>query len=472
MRGTAVAERDGAVFGLRDVEIRKSGNGKDWTMTGLAAVYEQLSEPLVTPFGRFREKLARGAFTDVLAEKPDVRLLFNHDENYVLARTRSGTLELEETDAGLRIWGRVAPTGWALDLRESMQRGDVDQMSFAFTVEEDEWEDKEDGAVIRTIVKVRELFDVSVVTFAAYPQTSAAARSLERALAAGLVSGRKVIAFRETPKAPADTPWNATAEVSRADTDDLRAMCAWCDTSSGDLDEDGWPTSKGAYKLPHHRSDGSHPVVWRGVVAAMNALLRPAGTPRAVKIPNSDRKGVYDHLARHYEQFDRDAPSFRDAQRYAELSAERDERGLTAEKESQLASLTELFGFEEEPESSPIRTGSVYLVGENGPEYITGGSSSTTSVTANTNTFVARGGILADDEAAHRVASPEEGEGTETDAPDDPGVEERDAARDEPADDPRGHQLEALKIDVRRRVQTLTSRIGRSHDGGEASGRT
>lgn len=466
MRGANITERDGAVFGLRDVEIRQSGNGKDWTMTGLAAVYEQLSEPLVTPFGRFREKLARGAFTDVLAEKPDVRLLFNHDENYVLARTRSGTLELKETDAGLRIWGLVAPTGWALDLRESIQRGDVDQMSFAFTVEDDEWEDKEDGAVIRTITKVRELFDVSVVTFAAYPQTSAAARSLERALAAGLVSGRKVISFRETPKAPADTPWDGKAEVSRADTDDLRAMCAWCDTS-GDLDEDGWPTAKGAYKLPHHRSDGSHPVVWRGVVAAMNALLRPAGTPRAVAIPKADRKGVYDHLARHYEQFDREPPTYERALTFSDLATRdlADPNSLSAEERETLGGLWAQLAFGEDRAGETT----TFTLAENGPEIVVPATSTTSASVTTTN--IARGGILPDDEAAHRVASPDEGEGTETDAPDDPEVEERNAARDEPADDPKGQQLEALKIDVRRRVQTLTSRIGRSHDGGEASGR-
>lgn len=467
-------DRDEARFGLTDVEIRESGNGKDWTLTGLAAVYEKLSEPLVSPFGRFREKLARGAFTEVLATSPDVRLLFNHDESYVMARTRSGTLELTETEQGLRVWARVAPTQWGRDLRESLLRGDVDQMSFAFTVEEDEWEDKDDGAIIRTIKRVGQLFDVSVVTFAAYPQTSAAARSLERAIAAGAVSCRRVIPYRETPKAPEGTAWDGAAEVSRADTDDLRAMCAWCDTS-GDT-EDGWPTAKGAYKLPHHRSDGSHPVVWRGVAAAMNALLRPPGTPRSVDIPAGDRRGVYEHLSRHYEQFDREAPSYERALRYTELSV----RGsLGAEEDAELYGLAEELGFtdrwgdEEAAErdvasviaattSVTVSPGSLVVVGERGGEFFVPATSTTSAPPAG-RSIISHG-------TEDRVASPTEGEGTDTNAPpNDAGVGHTDAAR-ETVDDPRSRQLETLKIDVRRRRLTLATRIRRGDDGREDQG--
>lgn len=163
---------------LDEVEWRDSNNGTDYTMRGHAAVFGRLSEDL----GGFRELIEQGAFRDALRGTPDVRLLFNHDPNFVMARTRSGSLELREDQTGLHVWARVAPMQWVTDLRTSMQRGDIDQMSFAFTIRDggDDWAIAEDGTVVRTIRAdgVDELFDVSVVTFPAYPQTDAAMRSV------------------------------------------------------------------------------------------------------------------------------------------------------------------------------------------------------------------------------------------------------------------------------------------------------
>lgn len=179
---------------LTDVELRDSGNGTDFTLTGHAAVFERWSETLSTWAGDFREKIARGAFADVLTEGPDVRLLVNHDENLILGRTKAGTLELSEDERGLRVWARVAPTSYAADLRLAMQRGDIDQMSFAFAVAEDgdEWrEDHEDEEVERVILRIAELYDVSVVTFPAYPDTNAAMRELREASRAGKISAEE-----------------------------------------------------------------------------------------------------------------------------------------------------------------------------------------------------------------------------------------------------------------------------------------
>lgn len=173
---------------FEDVEWRDSGNGTDFTLRGHAAVFGRLSEDL----GGFREMLEPGAFRDALRGSPDVRLLLNHDANFVMARTASGTLELREDAIGLHVWARVAPLQWVADLRTSMQRGDIDQMSFAFTIRDggDDWAIAEDGTVVRTIRAggVEELFDTSVVTFPAYPQTDAAMRSvLEDAVKRGRV---------------------------------------------------------------------------------------------------------------------------------------------------------------------------------------------------------------------------------------------------------------------------------------------
>ena len=132
------------------------------TITGHAAVFNQLSSDL----GGFREVIAPNAFENVLND--DVRALVNHDPNLLLARTTSGTLNLEQTDEGLQYSFDVPDTTYGRDLIVSMQRKDITQSSFAFTIEEDSWETTADGE-IRTINKVKNLYDVSPVTYPAYP---------------------------------------------------------------------------------------------------------------------------------------------------------------------------------------------------------------------------------------------------------------------------------------------------------------
>ena len=138
---------------------------------GYAAVFNQLSENL----GGFREKIQPGAFAETITVD-DIRALFNHDPNYVLGRNTVGTLELEEDDHGLKIAITPPETQWARDLMESIRRGDVDQMSFGFQTITDNWA-TENEEYVRTLIKVR-LFDVSPVTFPAYPQTTVSARDI------------------------------------------------------------------------------------------------------------------------------------------------------------------------------------------------------------------------------------------------------------------------------------------------------
>lgn len=135
-------------------------------------MFDALSEDL----GGFREKIAPGAFTRTL-KNADVRALFNHDSNYVLGRNTSGTLTLSEDLQGLAIQIEPPDTSWARDLIVSMQRGDINQMSFQFSAIKDGWESGEDGGQIRTLKEVK-LYDVSVVTFPAYPQTDVSVREL------------------------------------------------------------------------------------------------------------------------------------------------------------------------------------------------------------------------------------------------------------------------------------------------------
>lgn len=152
-------------------ELRADGDGG--VIVGYAAVFNSESEDL----GGFVEVIKPGAFTAVLGD--DVRALFNHDANYVLGRNRADTLALAETKRGLEARIKPPETQWASDLLTSMRRGDVDQMSFGFTVAEggDDWQKRKDGIVQRTIKRIGRLFDVSVVTYPAYPETSVAVRS-------------------------------------------------------------------------------------------------------------------------------------------------------------------------------------------------------------------------------------------------------------------------------------------------------
>jgi HK97 family phage prohead protease len=174
--------RRAVTFPLDMCEWRDSGDPdrrNETTLRGHAAIFNSLSDDL----GGFKELIAPGAFRAALRKDPDVRLLVNHDPNYVMARTASGTLELREDGTGLHVFARVERSiSWVEDLRTSMRRGDIDQMSFAFTLEDDgdEWAVTDDGQAIRTIQPdgVKDIFDASVVAFPAYEHTSVDMRSV------------------------------------------------------------------------------------------------------------------------------------------------------------------------------------------------------------------------------------------------------------------------------------------------------
>lgn len=125
----------------------------------------------------FREVIAPGAFKRTLKTDNPVFLLVNHDtEQLPLASTQSGTLRLMEDEVGLRMEADLDPSNpRAQELASALKRGDVDKMSFAFTVAPD-GDSKEDG--IRTLTDL-DLFEVSVVTWPAYDSTSVGMRSAQ-----------------------------------------------------------------------------------------------------------------------------------------------------------------------------------------------------------------------------------------------------------------------------------------------------
>jgi uncharacterized protein len=169
-------------FNVRDVEVRAE-DGK-MRLSGYAAVFNDSSVPLP-----FKESIAPGAFRKTLSETPDVRLLINH-EGLPLARTKNGTLKLEEDERGLRFDADLADTQEGRDIYELVKRGDVDQMSFAFRVIRQKWNDDRSRRVL-TEVSLAD-GDVSVVTYPAYPTTTVEAREhLKKAISA-IKEGREV----------------------------------------------------------------------------------------------------------------------------------------------------------------------------------------------------------------------------------------------------------------------------------------
>ena len=163
-------------------EIKAEGEDEKRKIIGHAALFD---DPAPETWG-FIEKIAPGAFTDAL-KTSDIRALKNHNSDLVLGRNKSGTLKLEEDEDGLRYDIDPPDTTYANDLIISMDRGDIDQSSFQFKVEKEEWDESGDIPV-RTIIKVSELRDVSVVTFPWYPNTDADVRSKKEILSKHLES--------------------------------------------------------------------------------------------------------------------------------------------------------------------------------------------------------------------------------------------------------------------------------------------
>lgn len=151
---------------VRKVEFRVADDGTV-EIEGYATVWDTPYDVAGgAPYG-WSEVISRGAADKALAERDDTRLLVNHD-GIPLARTKSGTLTLEADPVGLLTRARLDPKNPTVaELRSAMERGDIDEMSFAFRATRQEWND---DYTERRITEVR-LFDVSVVTYPANPAT-------------------------------------------------------------------------------------------------------------------------------------------------------------------------------------------------------------------------------------------------------------------------------------------------------------
>jgi|DEB0MinimDraft_10_1074344.scaffolds.fasta_scaffold03281_4 hypothetical protein len=145
-------------------ELRDSDGGDGMTFTGYAAVWDSPSLPLP-----FTETIQRGAFSKSLQSRNDIKLLWNHDSGTVLGSTRAGTLRLHEDEIGLRVEADLPPTSDGKNASILLKRGDIDSMSFGFSVPPggDEWVSPNE----RVLKSVR-LFEASIVAMPAYPGTA------------------------------------------------------------------------------------------------------------------------------------------------------------------------------------------------------------------------------------------------------------------------------------------------------------
>lgn len=157
----------------RIAEIRATSSDSALFIEGRAIVFDQATK-INDPVGSYTEIIKRGALDG--ADLSDVRLLFNHDLNRVpLARTPK-TMTLKVDPVGMTIRALLPETESAKEVYESVKRGDLTGMSFAFKVPEggDTYDPKTNT---RTINKIEKVYECSIVQFPAYGQTSVEARS-------------------------------------------------------------------------------------------------------------------------------------------------------------------------------------------------------------------------------------------------------------------------------------------------------
>lgn len=155
---------------------------EDGTITGRPIVFGQM-----TDLGWYDEVIERGALD--ATDLKDVRLLVNHNVDMIpLARSRNNTanstmqLMPDENGMGIRVSLDIENNNDARSLYSAVSRGDIDGMSFMFTVDKDSWDDPDSEHPTRHILSIRRVFEVSAVTFPAYSKTSIQARGLSDAL--------------------------------------------------------------------------------------------------------------------------------------------------------------------------------------------------------------------------------------------------------------------------------------------------
>ena len=159
------------------VIARAEGEGMPKVIGGIAAVINS-----VTDLGYFEEVIEQGAFDNALSKEYDIRCLFNHEAELILGRTTAGTCSVfVNGDGNLEYtWIPDYENPTHMSVVRSIMRGDITQSSFAFTIKEQSWSESEKYGSMgkRSIRTIEDLYDVSAVTYPAYADTEADARSV------------------------------------------------------------------------------------------------------------------------------------------------------------------------------------------------------------------------------------------------------------------------------------------------------
>ena len=160
-----------------DFEIRTKEDGTN-TIAGYVVKWNTRSELI---WNEFYEKVAKGAFAKSL-ENNTIKALWNHSSNLILGSTKNATLRLSEDDVGLAFEIDLPNNSWGKDAFESINRGDVDGVSFGFYARADSWLYlKNEDVYERTLLDV-DLKEVSPTPFPAYPSSEVAKRSVLQGL--------------------------------------------------------------------------------------------------------------------------------------------------------------------------------------------------------------------------------------------------------------------------------------------------
>jgi HK97 family phage prohead protease len=167
-----VEKREKAIrdFKTKFTITRAESDETDHVIEGYFALYEQETELFPNTY----EIISRGAFDNTLNN--DIRALWNHNTQYVLGRSKNGSLQLRADDKGLFGTIKLPKTQYAEDLYELVKRGDIDQCSFGFNILDETVEELSNGGY-RWRMKNVDLHEISVVTFPAYENTTVHARS-------------------------------------------------------------------------------------------------------------------------------------------------------------------------------------------------------------------------------------------------------------------------------------------------------
>ena len=149
-------------------ELRAGGDSRK--IEGRSIVFNSLSQD----FGGWKEEISPDAISDEIINASDILFLLNHsDSRGILGRKRkgSGSLSTEIRGDGVYFSFDAPQTSLGDELLEYLRRGDITQCSFAFTVDDDDWKEQEDGSYIRTIKKFHRIYDMSAVYTPAYTDT-------------------------------------------------------------------------------------------------------------------------------------------------------------------------------------------------------------------------------------------------------------------------------------------------------------